>query len=314
MFNSYVRHAIWSMVKLVLLLYGVMILFLFGLVLASPSYTYHYTGETVVTAEQYTHVALTAKATGTATLSQEDDGPYVLTYDMYTDQPYEFLQGTPVQNRMLDNPVIGDARRRSYFESLRNTAITLLITCLIFAVAYRFYRHVTKPFIALNRWITKTKHSRLSILPPLPIANVLPIGIVGVRSWKFVNRQLTSIAQGGTWPTKELTADVLPTKDNFAGIHAYRIGTPVVMKDEVMGIVDLRGKWQYHPDGVIRAENGRILRLFISNASWRLEQYLQSKYRVPIHTASTAMQAYLEWLYSDAGLESLARNQKIIGE
>ena len=281
---------------------------------ARTTYKYHYIGKTYITSDEYAQCALVVN-TGTSKLVKTSSG-LLFTYDFYGNVSYDFLDSTAITNKYIDNPSTAALKSVNWLMLL---IITVIGIVLLYVVSVN-RRRLTGFGVWVKRSTLKLKYSDVKEL--FGVSRVLSnpsdlqpeyTGLLGIRSWNFSNGVLTSLVWNDRWDKNSIVADTLPDKVNSTGIHSYRLGAPTVQSGEVMGLVEMRGKYEYHPDGVIRAENCHILVLFASNVSDKFARYLSIKYGVPVYVAADAKQACMSWLFSSEGIKGMQHNQVLLG-
>lgn len=311
-----------NQVRVLIIYLGIIVLLAlaFDVVIASEtsSYTYHYKGQSYITSEEYTKLALNTKVDVVApgSLVSTNSG-LQLTYDFYAKTPYSFLVSVPIGNSYTNNAYVQALKTANW----KGLSITLVLALGLLYWLSNNQRAVTNGGKKLKRLFLKWQYSSVKRLPGVAnvVGNVKELGIaytgvVGVRSWRWSNGKLHSLVQNVTWDQASTVSDKLPTKDNFCGLHAYQLGAPTTQVGDIMGLVEMRGKYEHHPDGVVRAENCRVLVLFISNVSTKFAEYLSIKYKVPVYMAEDARQGYMSWMFTNAGLDAMKHNQELLGE
>lgn len=314
------KQQIKSFVFAVLAIYVGLMLLAMLMSLGSHHYLYHYIGKTVITPEQYVELAVNNVSNdGQATLTQVDIG-LSLKYDFYSSKSYDFLSFSDTKG-FWDTPDVNTLR--TAFSSTSGMVVASIVICIaLLILGYRYQRRVLDSAMGLYRAFLRLKYRRLKGLSGgvvIDLINSFPQadckGIIAVRSWRCSSKGvLTSLVHSVIWKKTALEADALPEKANFSGVYAYRLGAPATQQGEVMGLVEMRGRFWYHPDGVVRAESCNILCLFLHNASDKLSQHLSVKYGVPVCTANTSDEAYVSWLFSKQGLQGLQHNMELLGE
>jgi hypothetical protein len=311
-----------SQVKGLLEYLGVILLLVlvFDFVVASETsgYSYHYKGQSYVTANEYAELASDTKVDGVtqSTLIQTKLG-LQFTYNFYAKTHYSFLQSVPIGSSYIDNAYIQSLRTANW-EGVWVVLVLGLALLYWVSVNQRKTINATKKF---KRLLLKWQYSAVKLLsgPTNVVANIKDLtvaysGVIGVRSWRYSNGKLRSLVQNVDWKQSSVVADAIPDKVNFAGLHAYRLGAPTTQVGDIMGLVEMRGKYEHHPDGVVRAENCQVLALFISNVSPKFAAYLSVKYKVPVYMAEDARQGYMSWMFTSAGLNAMKHNQELLGE
>lgn len=306
------QRQIRSYVFTILVAYFGIMLLIALVSLSGQHYAYHYQGKTIVTSEQYATLAIATTANnGTATLAPS----MKLTYDFYSSKQYDFLNSKSVEG-FWDNPAVSSLRI-VFGGTFKNVIAGIVIGGMLIFLLYRYQRKVLNAALRFYKSFLRFKYRRLSVANGNVVTDfqVSCKGIVAVRSWRCSSKGiLTSLVHSTVWKRTALEADALPQKENFSGVYAYRLGAPAVQQGEVMGLVEMRGRYWYHPDGVVRAESCNILCLFLHNASGKLSQHLSVKYGVPVCTANTSDEAYVSWLFSKQGLQGLQHNMELLGE
>lgn len=288
----------------------------------------HYKGDTEISTEQYAQVVAENKIVARSKwnyidLAEGDRGLVQFVYDFYLydeDVNYTFL--TQPARGILDYPVFYLAGR-GLKEVFIEMWYVVLIMLTIFGVP--FYIALKKPRLPImllkriqhfgeGKYYSKIKDTKGNVATDVNMINLnSSSGIICVRCWEVSSDGcLQSVGRGTKWDKKELYADTIPDRKDLNGVHAYRLGTHPHIKTKVMGIVELNGKYEYHVDGVVRAEHCKIFGLFMSKGYSRIGNYLSSKYELPIYFADNPEQGYLEWLYSESGIEAINRNYEIL--
>ena len=86
-------------------------------------------------------------------------------------------------------------------------------------------------------------------------------GRIGIRSWGINKGKLQSTSRDIIW-SKIMIADEIPSKNNDNGLYAYSTDNFINEQNNIIGLVELRGKILEHEDGVLRGEWARILCIF----------------------------------------------------
>lgn len=277
-----------------------------------------YIGETVITPEQY--VEIVSKEDG---MSKNDtfiiDGEsYNLTFDFFSEEEYDYLNKAP---RSFDNNLVVVRLRQAF------TKPPLLITIPLFILFFVVYYFVVNKRGKVYQWSTIFTHylerQRDKQIPLTANVNIVinPTdikmeeisGIATVRSWKVDKKgELKSIVQNTKWESADKIADEKPDKDGVKGIYGYRLGASIKQFGTVMGVVELNGNYQYHAEGIVRAEHCRMLGFFMSKGLERTARFISNKYGVPVYLDDTPEVAYLGWLYSGQGLKALQHNYELL--
>lgn len=292
---------------------------------------YHYSGETVLDAGQYREVlgVVYGDSTGytdninhieyfNERLGAEGEG-FVLRYELYSKVEIPYLDG----EKATTAGMMWDL----YAPVLSNGALMFIGVMLgIFGAVLITVIYRPKALPAFWQWLTDRVIRWRDRRFPEPVGrwNVvsssdldidLPSvsGLVGLRKWN-VNKHgiLKSTAIGTEWAGNQLHAHKVPEKGDMNGIYGYCLGSPVDRGGRVTGIVELSGKFEYHPEGVVRAEYCRILGFFVSSAYQRLGRAISARYRVPVCFEDTLYGSYMEWLNSPAGVDALRHNAEIL--
>lgn len=288
------------------------------LTLVSVTTDYHYKGDEELTFDKFVSISGKGIPTNDNTyVEHTEDGTNIYHYDFFSNEDYN-LDRTKVS--ITNNFAV---------EAVRENGMMLLLSIggmagFIFALnhgmisARKIHRLVERINGFLQRRFDKrypeaTSHYICANPPAVPVDNLK--GILCVRSWG-VDKQgtLTSIVQSTKWDSHELIATKKPGKTDDNGIYAYRLGSSIRMDSKVMGIVELDGKYEYHPDGIIRAEHCRMLCLFTSKPYQRMGRLVSWKYNLPLYYGDTPEIAYLKWLYSEPGQKCLQYNYQLLKE
>ncbi len=143
-------------------------------------------------------------------------------------------------------------------------------------------------------------------------------GFIAVRTWKvFSDGTLCSLNKSTVWGSRSVVDSRLPDKNNNEGIYAYRIGSSMTNLDVVgraFGIVELTGRFEYHPDGVLRASKCEIKMLVCSEKDYGKTVKASIRYKVPLYVSSHSLQAYHDWLFSGNGLACLQHNYDVLSQ
>ena len=301
-----------------------------GIVVAvanKPDYT-HYKGDTIITAEQYAQVVAENRIVPRTDYNyieaiEGDSSSVCFIYDFYSyDEDIEYTFLLQQDRGIIDHPalyIMGRTLREAFVETWH---FMILIAGIFGAI---FYIRSKKPRLIMrllkrvehfieSKYYSKIKDAKGNIVTDVNMINLTGSGgIICVRCWE-VDKDgcFKSVGRGTKWDKKELYAGTVPDKDGLSGVHAYRLGTYPRIKSKVLGIVELNGKYEYHVDGVVRAEHCKIYGLFMSKGYKRIGNFLSSKYEVPIYFADTPEQGYLKWLYSKHGIEAINHNYEIL--
>ncbi len=288
----------------------------------------HYKGGTVITTEQYAQVVaenriVPRKDYNYIELVDDDSSVVYFVYDFNVyneDDTYGFL--AQPDRGILDNPALYSVGR-VFKETFRETWYVMLIMAGVFGGLYfvmiKKPRYIMRGVKWARHFIESRYYSKIKDIKGNVTTDVNTIslggssGIICVRCWE-VDRSgcLKSVGRGTKWDTKELYAGGMPEKDGLSGVHAYRLGTYPRIKSKVLGIVELNGKYEYHVDGVVRAEHCKIYGFFMSKGYKRMGNYLSRKYGLPIYFSDSPEQGYLKWLYSKNGIEAINHNYEIL--
>lgn len=87
-------------------------------------------------------------------------------------------------------------------------------------------------------------------------------GMVGIREWYVTDGRLQSIFVGSHLWQEFNKSDEVPTKSNRHGLYAVGYHSNILkprISYDAIGLVDLTGIIEEHADGVLRAEEARIL-------------------------------------------------------
>lgn len=289
---------------------------------------YHYSGNSTLTADEYVNMQLRADEQLREQYSEADtyisdfqNGQVVYQYDFDSDYEYPELNKTSTS--------FGSRLRDSFVKNFSVSKIILPLILLTIGLTGGVYIiknpvKVNRVFQRVNNWleklIDKSVKDKDSIQfarvadNPNDISTIDANGIICVRSWNYKGGDLASVVRGTKWENSELIANKIPQKDDVFGIYAYRIGTVSIHITMIMGIVELDGKYEYHPDGVIRSEHCKILAFFINRNQQRLGRSLSGKYNVPVYFDDSSIAAYNHWLYSESGQRSLQHNFELLRE
>lgn len=287
----------------------------------------HYKGTSEITSGQYVQIMDRVSIRGDDNfIVLGDKGEVSFTYDFYVFDAttrYDYLKKT--DGGVWDTPLF--YRTGQAFQDMLSgiSGITLLVLMVAFGgfyflvkrkprSVYRFFRRIRHDY---QRW----QYRRLEEAggDVLADAGLLDIGdgkgIICVRTWRIDKHfNLQSMVMDTVWGGRELEAGGRPKHDGYDGINAYRLGAQIEYRDKVMGVVELDGHYNYHSDGVVRAEHCRIIGLFMSSGHSRLGNHLSHKYGVPVFFDESPVEGYYKWLYSDNGLRAMKRNNEILRE
>lgn len=251
-----------------------------------------------------------------------EDDSIVFTYDFYSKIQFSFLEVKSIGD-FSDNPVFYGFISRYGEEGYGQWIAMAAILAIIGVGTLWASRNQRKTIAFINKILGMTYERIDSHYPEVSTYNIVnnfskfntseAKGIICARSWK-PNKEgnLKSLVQDTVWKDREINADKNPSQDNWSGVYAYRVGSLLVQKSDIIGIVEMDGKYEYHPDGVVRSEHCKILGLFIRSSRPRLGKLLSNKYSVPVYFCNTAVEGYLDWLYSDYGFQSLKHNSEIL--
>ena len=279
----------------------------------------HYIGQTTVTPEQYAEVASDGNTMSPKynTLSIVDGG-FIFKYDFYSKKDYGFLNKNV--KSLADVQFIHNLK----LEFSGGSLWLVVVFIILFGV---FYYYASNKRGKMQKFITAMNHraerKRDKKIPVTENANIIAKpsdiklngnqGIVAVRSWKVDDKGvLTSIIQNTKWNGNEIKADKNPDKDGVKGIYGYRLGANIKQSSTVMGIVELNGKYEYHGEGIVRAEHCKVIGLFLSKGLERTARFLSNRYNVPVYLDENSEVAYLSWLYSEEGQKALQHNYELL--
>jgi len=295
------------------------VLLLINILFMATADSFLYYGESDITPEQYTQISVDNYLAGLDnTIFENEEGELKFKYDFYSDEEYEYLESQPLT--FWNTPFIHE------FFTMDSWATVVIILFIPIIIVFGIW--ISKNQRRFDDWSKKVNLRFEKVqdakVPEIQNGNILNNanqlsllnikGILCARSWK-VNKQynLKSIVQDTIWETKELSADKLPKKESMDGVYGYRLGASIHQKDKVMGIVELDGKYEYHTD-IIRAEHCKIHGLFMSKGRSRLARQVSFKYGLPIYLSDDSETAYLEWLFSQNGQDSLQHNFELMKE
>ena len=280
----------------------------------------HYIGEKIVTPEEYTEVMsseimLSSKYN---ILTSNEDGSLKFTYDFFSLGDYNYLNKRP--HYLGDIPLFYNIKRAF----TRESTWVLVPVVSIFLVVYYYVIYKRGKIYRMATTVTHYfEHQRDRKIPLVVKAVVVTKpsdiklngnnGIIVVRSWKVDNKgTLTSIVQNTKWKNNELVADKHPDRDGVKGIYGYRLGANIKQSSTVMGVVELNGKYEYHAEGIVRAEHCKMIGFFMSKGLERTARFISNKYNVPVYLDESSEVAYLGWLYSEEGQKSLQHNFELL--
>jgi hypothetical protein len=274
----------------------------------------HYVGETLITLGQYQQIEYIIFDKEINYITPTELGN-LLTYNFYTTTNLDYLQLKPYtifDSALFQviNKVIKD-----------NFTIILIIIWLILYYISRFKMGL------LYRWRLKIVHflqkradKQIPLMErhyvvdkPTDIKADGQRGIFIVRSWDVDDKgQLKSLVNDIVWEDKSITADKNPDKNNSKGVYGYRLGASIKQTGKVMGIAVLNGEYNYHPDGMVRAEHCDIIGFLISKGFERTARFISNKYGLPIYMANETEQAYYDWLFCEEGQKALQSNYELL--
>ncbi|KKL50276.1 hypothetical protein LCGC14_2307080 [marine sediment metagenome] len=291
----------------------------------------HYLGTSNVTESQVVELSTKLPFGGiygdVSNLEIQEDGLVQIEYDFYSGDSYSFLVTTEFS--YFDTPTVYKMKQDGgfYFKFLGIIAFGATVFFFLNkhnnnssgAVARKILNimwHVVHP-----KYIIKAKEAVGKYQPQVnsPINIKLnDQGILCSRTWKYKRGHLYSIGAGqACWETKTLIANKNPEDDNHNGVYAERLGViniaEVRFVKDILGIVSLKGDWCEHADGVLRAERCDILHLIISEYHRPVANELSSVYGIPVTVTDNPVNAYLDWLLKENGLDCLIHNSKIMG-
>jgi len=287
----------------------------------------HYIGKAVVTPEQYTEIMSNGIEKGLGNqykyniVTINEEGIVTFEYDFYSGESYDYL--TSKERSILDMPLIYSIKR--LFASGGGSFWVVLLVGIVWVVFY-YYLTVKKGKLfkllaKIKHWLERESDKRIeevkNAIVTTDVSYIKPQGngIVGVRSWKVDKKgTLVSIYTGTKWDGKELKSDKKPDKDGVKGVYAYRLGANLHMTATVLGIVELDGNYEYHAEGVVRAEHCKIIGFFMSKGLERTARFISNKYSVPVLLANDSEIAYMDWLYSEQGQKALQHNYELLKE
>ena len=146
-------------------------------------------------------------------------------------------------------------------------------------------------------------------------------GLVGIRRWRLQPGMfIASTYQALRYSSGVIWADTTPTARNRVGIYAYELPAASralggdVIRDGVVGIVELTGQVVIHEDGTLRGERCRVL-MFITHSEFASR--LSRLYGVPAMVANCGGEAQVKvtsWLCSREGVMLLKWNVDLISD
>ena len=305
--------------------YTKLVLFMVGVLLLLSVFSYyripqtHYIGETPITPEQFTDIT-SHSASSISMFKKENyittiNGQFAYSYDFYSVNSYPYL--TSRQRSFKDSMVV------HFFFTNNNWLPDAIMIVLFAGVAYLLTNKRNKIYEIKNKIVHYLEHrhdnkiivsgGRITYKP-----NNLTIGeskgIIAVRSWKLEKGVIKSIVQDTKWDNNELIADKLPNKNGITGIYGYRLGAFIKQSGNIMGIVEFNGQYEYHADGIIRAEHCKIIGFFMSYGLPNTARKVSIKYNVPVYLDESPEVAYISWLYSAQGQSALQYNFNLLGD
>lgn len=288
----------------------------------------HYKGDTIITSEQYVQVVAENRIVPRTDYNyieaiEGDISSVSFIYDFFSyDEDIEYSFLTQQDRGIIDNPIlylIGRSLREAFVETWYWMVLMAIIFGAMFYIVSKKPRRIMRFLKRVEHFIESKYYSKIKAVNGNIVTNVSMInlsdykGIICVRCWEVdKDGSLRSVGRGTKWDKKELCAEKTPTKDGLSGVHAYRLGTFPHLKTKVMGIVELNGQYEYHVDGVVRAEHCKVFGLFMSKGHKRIGNFLSSKYELPLYFDDTPEQGYLKWLYSKNGIEAMDHNYEIL--
>jgi TM2 domain-containing membrane protein YozV len=288
---------------------------------------YHYSGESVITDEQFLGMALDESYDFRLdSYESHSEGFVLVEYDTYSDADLPFLERLPY--------AVGD------MPSLHNFSLGWVsgIVVILVAVAVCFTLFLWMKYLGsyfgsrkVDRFFDAVLYRLLRFWDGLggrkgvggaTVVDEVTVdvkgvkGICAVRTWGlFWGDKLRSTGKGTVWKDRALTADKPPTEENAHGVYAYRTGVASLNRQViglVFGIVDMTGRFEYHSNGVIRAERGEILLLVCNRGWYNKGRRISAKYGIPVVFVKDTSEAYHGWLFGENGVECLEHNRKTL--
>jgi hypothetical protein len=146
-------------------------------------------------------------------------------------------------------------------------------------------------------------------------------GLVGIRRWRLhPGMYIASAYRNRRYSSSVIWADRPPTARNSGGIYAYQppamsyLSEGPVIREGVIGIVELTGQVVIHQDGTLRGERCRIL-MFVAHPEFASR--LSRIYGVPAVAANCDAEARVRiasWLCSREGVMLLKWNVDLISD
>lgn len=224
-------------------------------------------------------------------------------------------------------PITKTVERVGFWERVRNEGIPIHIAIpfwipvvILTGCAVVWLCVVSVGFRGIFKGLLKANLAKPTALdptkPPWIVQDITipqsPQGIIATRDWKLARHNvLMSANQGLIWETANTEADEKPSMENDKGLYAYRLGTNMHRRwGRVSGIVSLSGHCIGHANGLVRAENCRILMLFCiwpNNA-----KELSARYGVPVLLTLDKRRSLEKWLVSSSGIKWLKQNNDLI--
>lgn len=286
----------------------------------------HYIGTSVVSQGEFVLLAENKSLPmySVTEITLLENGLVEVTYDFFSTDGYSFLVVAPFS--YFDTPIVNtlyEVRYGLYF--LAGGAIIILIISKLLNSYYAKEKDaghklanaawcILHPQFLFSHQQTSQVYSSQN--PTTLEINPKGVGIYATRTWKYRKGYLYSSGVGqARWDTRVLLANKFPMENNENGVYALRLGVThsdwEFMK-HILGIVSLSGEWLEHADGVLRAESCEIISLIVSHYYKAVALELSSTYGVPVIVADNPINTYLNWLYSENGVECLRHNADIL--
>lgn len=147
------------------------------------------------------------------------------------------------------------------------------------------------------------------------------VGLVGIRRWRLQpGMYIASAYRDLRYSSSVIWADRVPTARNSGGIYAYlpsaagHLPGETIIREGVIGIVELTGQVVIHGDGTLRGERCRILMVI---AHSEFASRLSRIYGVPAVIANCQSEArakVVSWLCSREGVMLMKWNVDLVSD
>lgn len=289
----------------------------------------HYQGESSIDAGQFALIAEDLKIGGVKpdieSVEITEDGFVDIKYDFYGKSGYGFLESNVVS--FIDSPSMVEFTKWTYWIPYLILPFSMYVILILLTKStsantevikfMNFIWYASHPSVLFTKKQSYSFGYSDSIAENIHLDTTILEGILAIRTWKYhiTNKSLYSVGWHHQWKSRLETADKLPAEDNVVGLHAFRLGKIAIdypMIGGIVGLVELRGNYVEHADGVIRAEQCEILFLIINKVYKIYTSDISKRYGCHVIISDNPLLTYQQWLLGNNGLECLKHNIQVL--